>query len=59
MTITTVQQPIFILNKTSSNLEKNIIIFTIKMLINEFQNKFEYLFHDPQKTGRPKTYSKK
>ena len=36
MTITTVQQPIFILNKTSSNLEKNIIIFTIKMLINEF-----------------------
>lgn len=59
MTLITVQQPIFILSKTGSNLDKNNIIFTIKKLIKEFQDKFEYLFHEPQKTGRPKTYSKK
>lgn len=59
MTLITVQQPIFILSKTGSNLDKNNIIFTIKKLIKEFWDKFEYLFHEPQKTGRPKTYSKK
>ena len=31
----------------------------IKKLIKEFWDKFEYLFHEPQKNGRPKTYSKK
>ena len=59
MTLITVQQLIFILSKTGSNLDKNNIIFTIKKLIKEFWDKFEYLFHEPQKTGRPKTYSKK
>ena len=59
MTLTTVQQPIFILSKTSSNLEKNNIIFTIKNLIKEFWNKIEHLFHEPRKNGRLKTYSKK
>ena len=50
MTLITVQQPIFILSKTGSNLDKNNIIFTIKKLIKEFWDKFEYLFHEPQKT---------
>ena len=40
MTLITVQQPIFILSKTGSNLDKNNIIFTIKKLIKEFWDKF-------------------
>lgn len=59
MISTTVTQPIFILDKAGSNLDKNNIIFTIKNLINEFWNRFEYLFHEPRKTGRPKNYSNK
>ena len=39
MTLITVQQPIFILSKTCSNLDKNNIIFTIKKLIKEFWDK--------------------
>ena len=54
MTLITVQQPIFILSKTGSNLDKNNIIFTIKKLIKEFWNKFEYLFHEPQKNWKVK-----
>lgn len=59
MILTTIQQPIFILSKTGSNLEKNNIIFTIKNLIKEFWNKFKHLFHKPQKNRMLKTYSKK
>lgn len=59
MISTNVRQPIFILDKAGSNLDKNNIIFTIKNLINEFWNRFEYLFHEPRKTGRPKNYSNK
>ena len=53
MTLITVQQPIFILSKTGSNLDKNNIIFTIKKIIKEFWDKFEYLLNNPLCPLRP------
>lgn len=59
MTLINVQQLIFILSKTGSNLDKNNIIFTIKKLIKEFWDKFEYLFHDLKKLEGRKLILKK
>ena len=56
MTIKAIEQSIFILNQTGANLDQNHIVFTIERIINEFWNRFEYLFHKPQTVGRPKKY---
>lgn len=45
--------------QTGANLDPNHIIFTVEVLVNDFYNKFEYLFHEPKTTGRPKTYKPK
>ena len=42
--------------KLGSNLDSNHIIFTVEWLVNDFFNHFEYLFHEPKTTGRPKKY---
>lgn len=51
-----IEQSIFILNQTGANLDPNHIVFTVENLVNEFWNRFEYLFHKPQTVGRPKKY---
>lgn len=56
MTIKAMEQSIFILNQTGANLDQNYIVFTIERIINEFWNRFEYLFHKSQTVGRPKKY---
>lgn len=59
MGISCVKQTTFILNQSGANLNQNQIIFTIKDLIDEFFNRFEFLFHKPSTRGRPKTYINK
>ena len=59
MSISCVKQTTFILNQSGANLNPNHIIFTIKDLIDDFFNRFEFLFHKPSTRGRPKTYTNK
>ena len=59
MSVSCVEQTTFILNRSGANLNPNHIIFTIKDLIDEFFNRFEFLFHKTSSRGRPKTYTKK
>lgn len=59
MSISCVKQTTFILNQSGANLNPNHIIFTIKDLIDDFFNRFEFLFHKPSSRGRPKTYTDK
>lgn len=54
MTTKVVEQSYFILNQTGANLDPNHIVFTVERLVNEFWNRFEYLFHKPETIGRPK-----
>ena len=50
------KQTIFTFTELGANLDSNHIIFTVEKLVNDFMERFEYLFHYSQTTGRPKEY---
>ena len=50
------KQTIFTFTELGANLDSNHIIFTVEKLVNDFMDRFEYLFHYSQTTGRPKEY---
>ena len=50
------KQAVFTFTELGANLVPNHIVFTVEKLVNDFLDRFEYLFHHPQTTGRPKEY---
>ena len=50
------KQAIFTFTELGANLDSNHISFTVEKLVNDFMDRFEYLFHYSQTTGRPKEY---